>query len=93
MRSTIYSANTPHLPLFSPSKARVEVLLSLFTNVLNNNLLLSSSFSPPPRDFAKNIITCFARLDGETIGVVANQPLVAAGCLDIDASIKVRCSS
>uniref|UniRef100_A0A061SIY9 Propionyl-CoA carboxylase beta chain, mitochondrial n=1 Tax=Tetraselmis sp. GSL018 TaxID=582737 RepID=A0A061SIY9_9CHLO len=39
-------------------------------------------------DFARNIITCFARLDGRTVGVVANQPLVAAGCLDIDASVK-----
>jgi len=38
--------------------------------------------------FAKNIITCFSRLDGKTVGVVANQPLIAAGCLDIDSSVK-----
>ena len=36
----------------------------------------------------RNIIIGFARLDGKTIGVVANQPKVLAGCLDIDASIK-----
>lgn len=30
----------------------------------------------------------FARLDGRTVGVVANQPAVLAGCLDIDASVK-----
>jgi len=39
-------------------------------------------------EYAKNIITCFARLNGETIGVVANQPQVLAGVLDIDASRK-----
>ncbi|MGI8839690.1 MAG: acyl-CoA carboxylase subunit beta [Caulobacteraceae bacterium] len=39
-------------------------------------------------DYAKNIVTGFARLDGETIGVVANQPQVLAGVLDIDASRK-----
>ena len=39
-------------------------------------------------DFAKNIITGFIRLEGRTVGVVANQPLVLAGCLDIDSSRK-----
>ncbi len=39
-------------------------------------------------EYAKNIITGFARIDGETIGVVANQPQVLAGVLDIDASRK-----
>ncbi len=39
-------------------------------------------------DFAKNIITGFVRLEGQTVGVVANQPTVLAGCLDIDSSRK-----
>jgi propionyl-CoA carboxylase beta chain len=39
-------------------------------------------------DFAKNIITGFIRLEGRTVGVVANQPMVLAGCLDIDSSRK-----
>jgi propionyl-CoA carboxylase beta chain len=39
-------------------------------------------------EYAKNIITGFARVDGETVGVVANQPQVLAGVLDIDASRK-----
>jgi len=39
-------------------------------------------------DHAKNIITGFVRLEGSTVGVVANQPMVLAGCLDIDASRK-----
>ncbi len=39
-------------------------------------------------DFARNIITGFARIEGSTVGVVANQPMVLAGCLDIDSSRK-----
>ncbi len=39
-------------------------------------------------EFARNIVVGFARLDGRSIGVVANQPAVLAGCLDIDASVK-----
>ena len=39
-------------------------------------------------DFAKNIITGFIRLEGTSVGVVANQPMVLAGCLDIDSSRK-----
>ena len=39
-------------------------------------------------DFAKNILCGFARMDGETVGIVANQPLALAGVLDIDASCK-----
>jgi propionyl-CoA carboxylase beta chain len=40
------------------------------------------------KDYAKNILTGFIRLEGETVGVVANQPMVLAGCLDIDSSRK-----
>ena len=40
------------------------------------------------KDFAKNIITGFARMDGASVGIVANQPQVLAGVLDIDASRK-----
>ncbi|MCO4764092.1 MAG: acyl-CoA carboxylase subunit beta [Myxococcales bacterium] len=39
-------------------------------------------------DWAKNILCGFARLGGRSVGVVANQPAVLAGCLDIDASVK-----
>ena len=38
--------------------------------------------------WAKNIVIGFGRLDGMPVGVVANQPNIMAGCLDIDASIK-----
>jgi len=39
-------------------------------------------------NFAKNMIIGFIRMEGETVGVVANQPMVLAGCLDIDSSRK-----
>ncbi|MDD5082426.1 MAG: carboxyl transferase domain-containing protein [Dehalococcoidales bacterium] len=38
--------------------------------------------------FATNIITCFSRLNGWPVGIIANQPMSKAGCLDIDASDK-----
>lgn len=38
--------------------------------------------------YAQNIITCFARFDGQTVGIIANQPAVMAGCLDVNASDK-----
>ncbi|KKA14896.1 methylmalonyl-CoA carboxyltransferase [Sinorhizobium meliloti] len=38
--------------------------------------------------FARNIITGFIRIEGQTVGVIANQPMVLAGCLDIDSSRK-----
>jgi len=46
---------------------------------------ISSRFQP---DFAKNIICGFGRMDGSTVGIVANQPQVLAGVLDIDSSRK-----
>ena len=39
-------------------------------------------------DYAKNIVIGFGRMDGHPVGIVANQPLVLAGCLDIRSSIK-----
>lgn len=40
------------------------------------------------KDFAQNIVTCFARINGSSVGIIANQPKVLAGCLDINASDK-----
>lgn len=39
-------------------------------------------------NYAKNIIIGFGRMAGHTVGIVANQPKVLAGCLDINASVK-----
>jgi propionyl-CoA carboxylase beta chain len=40
------------------------------------------------KDYAKNIIIGFGRMEGKTVGIVANQPMYLAGCLDINASTK-----
>ncbi len=42
----------------------------------------------PHEYYAKNMVICFARLNGRSIGIIANQPAFLAGCLDIDASDK-----
>jgi propionyl-CoA carboxylase beta chain len=47
-----------------------------------------SDFFEIQEAFAKNIVTGFARMEGRTVGIVANQPLVLAGVLDSDASRK-----
>jgi propionyl-CoA carboxylase beta chain len=39
-------------------------------------------------EYAKNIVVGFARMEGRTVGIVGNQPKVASGCLDINASVK-----
>ena len=46
------------------------------------------SFLEVHENYAQNILVGFARLGGHVVGIVANQPSVLAGCLDIDASIK-----
>jgi propionyl-CoA carboxylase beta chain len=47
-----------------------------------------SAFFELQPEYAKNIVTGFIRLQGSTVGVVANQPMFMAGCLDIDSSKK-----
>jgi propionyl-CoA carboxylase beta chain len=39
-------------------------------------------------DYARNIVTGFARMAGHPVGIVANQPLVLAGCLDVRSAVK-----
>jgi propionyl-CoA carboxylase beta chain len=46
------------------------------------------SFFEVHRDFARNLVVGFARLDGRPVGIVAQQPAHLAGCLDIDSSVK-----
>ncbi len=48
----------------------------------------NGEFFEPHEFFARNIIVCLARLNGRAIGIIANQPSVLAGCLDINASDK-----
>ena len=48
----------------------------------------SGDFFEVQPDYARNMVTCFARLAGRTVGIIANQPAVLAGVLDINASDK-----
>ncbi len=48
----------------------------------------NAEFLELQRDFAPNIVTCFARFNGISVGIVANQPKYLAGVLDINASRK-----
>ena len=51
-------------------------------------LVDAESFYEVQPDYAENMVTGFARLDGASIGIVANQPLAMAGVLCIDSSLK-----
>ena len=52
------------------------------------DIIDEDSFYEIHKDFAENIIVGFARLGGRSIGIVANQPMVLAGCLDVNSSTK-----
>ncbi|WP_316569695.1 carboxyl transferase domain-containing protein [Neobacillus sp. YIM B06451] len=56
--------------------------------VVINHVVDEGSFMEIHRDFAKNIVVGLARIKGDTVGLVCNQPKVMAGGLDIDSSDK-----
>lgn len=58
-------------------------MLSVVKKIVDDNTV----FEIMP-DYAKNIICGFARMEGRTVGIVANNPGHLAGCLDIDSSVK-----
>lgn len=53
-----------------------------------NNVVDDNYFFEVQEHFAQNIVIGFARLGGQSVGIVANQPAFLAGVLDIDASVK-----
>ena len=57
-------------------------------NELITKMVDEGDFFEIQPDFAKNIIVGMGRMDGTTVGIVANQPMVLAGCLDIESSRK-----
>ena len=94
------SSNTapiPELPSFDDSE-RLD--MSLDTLIPRNpnqpydmkeliqKVVDEADFFEIQESFARNIITGFARMEGRTVGIVANQPLVLAGTLDSDAGRK-----
>ena len=87
----------PVRPLFDNPERIEERLDSLIPESANKpydmrELILAiadeGDFYEISEAFARNILTGFIRIEGETVGVVANQPMVLAGCLDIDSSRK-----
>lgn len=74
----------PSLDLIVPSDANTPYdMKEIITKLVDNK-----DFYEIMPDYAKNIIIGFGRMEGKTVGVVANQPKELAGCLDIDASVK-----
>ncbi|MEY2936431.1 MAG: hypothetical protein RL033_7180 [Pseudomonadota bacterium] len=96
--------NAPDAPSEDPPDRLLPELESLIPPESNKpydmskvvlSVLDQGSFLETQARFARNIVTGFGRLGGRVVGVVANQPAVLAGVLDINASIKaarfVRC--
>ncbi|WP_010250881.1 acyl-CoA carboxylase subunit beta [Myroides injenensis] len=52
------------------------------------NIIDEDSFFEIHKNFAENIVVGFGRLGGKSIGIVANNPMFLAGCLDVNSSIK-----
>ena len=94
------SNNTAPLPIRPTQDPANRVELSLDTLVPANpnqpydmhemilKVVDDGDFFELQPDYARNIITGFARINGWPVGLVANQPMVLAGCLDIASSIK-----
>ncbi len=69
--------------LVPPDPAKPYDIVELIEKVADEN-----EFFELQPDFAGNIVTGFGRMNGSTVGFVANQPMVLAGCLDIDSATK-----
>ncbi len=87
----------PRVPFDDPPDRRDEALNKLVPDQPNKpydikeiikHVVDDGYFFEVHEHFAKNIVIGFARIGGRSVGVVANQPAVLAGCLDINASIK-----
>lgn len=92
-----YAEKAPQITDFTFSDKKLDHINSILP--ANSNLpydirkvidclIDDDTFREVHADFAKNIVVGFARLDGRTIGIVANQPASMAGVLDIDSSRK-----
>ena len=89
--------NAPFVPTDDPSDRCDEELDTLVPedpmkpydmHTVIDRIVDQGSFFEVHRAFAQNIIVGFARLGGHVVGMIADQPAVLAGCIDIDASIK-----
>ena len=64
--------------------SRVYNMRDIIKSIVDNGEILE-----PHYHYAQNVITCFARLNGRPVGIIANQPMHLAGCLDVNASDKI----
>jgi len=74
----------PELDEFIPSNHKLPYDIKL----LIKTVVDQNSFFEVAKDFAKNLVTAFAYMDGIVVGIVANNPMFLAGSLDINASRK-----
>ena len=75
---------SPELNTLLPDNSNMAYdMKDVITKIVDNG-----EFYESQQYYAANIITCFARMDGQTIGIIANQPKVMAGCLDVNCSDK-----
>jgi propionyl-CoA carboxylase beta chain len=88
---------TPRQPSAEPDTAKaagLDEIVPLNPNKPYNikdviqGVMDKDSFYEVHENYADNMVVGFARLDGRSVGIVANQPLSLAGVLDIDASVK-----
>jgi propionyl-CoA carboxylase beta chain len=89
--------STPQIPVDDTSD-RVDIALNTLVpenpnqpydmSELVEKILDEGDFFEIQPNYAKNILVGFGRMEGETVGIVANQPMNLAGCLDIKASEK-----
>jgi len=79
------SGNIPELNTIVPENLRRGYDVH---NVINLIVDENSTYEIQP-DWAKNIVTTLARLNGKSIGIIANQPMVMGGAIDINASDKM----
>jgi len=97
--SYIPQNNMEGLPITEYAKDEIDGITELDKIIPDNstvpydmlkliNLICDDDLFEIQPHWAKNIITGFGRLRGHPVGIVANQPSVLAGCLDIDASTK-----
>lgn len=98
--SMLPSNNMEVAPFFNPADSpdrADELLTTIIPDATNQpynvvdvieSIVDDGEFYEVHEHWAGNIVVGFARLDGYTVGIVANQPAVLAGTLDIDASVK-----
>ena len=87
---------TPKLPFVLGDEIRTQLNTIVPENAnkpydmheVINGVIDEDSFFEIHKDFAENIIVGFARIAGRSIGIVANNPMFLAGCLDVKSSIK-----